>query len=240
MERVPKVHHSSPVLPLSTGVEALFVGLLSPLGPRQVASGIDKKPVQGRRRITRAGLVGDHQGDTRHHGGPEKALHHYPADHYAEWAREGIKAAPPAFGENISTFGMREDNICIGDVFRFGSSVLQVSQGRQPCWRLNARFDRPDMAFRVQKTGRTGWYYRVLEEGEAKAGDALILQERPHPEWPLARIIELFYTRTMDLESLAKLSQLPELALSWRELAARRIASRQVEDWSHRLHDSHS
>jgi MOSC domain-containing protein YiiM len=123
-------------------------------------------------------------------------------------------------------------------VFRFGSALLQVSQGRQPCWRLNARFDRPDMAVRVQKSGRTGWYYRVLEEGWAEAGDALVLHRRPQPDWPLARAIELLYTRTMDMASLDTLSKLPELAQSWRDLAARRIATRQVEDWNRRLHDS--
>lgn len=219
-------------------VEALFIGSLAPLGPRQVPSGIDKKPVLGRQKITRTGLAGDKQGDTRHHGGPEKAVHHYPADHYGAWRREGIEAAAPAFGENITTRGLSEADICIGDVFRFGSALLQVSQGRQPCWRLNARFDRPDMAVRVQKSGRTGWYYRVLEEGWAEAGDALVLHGRPQPDWPLARTIELLYTRTMDMEALDRLSKLPELAQSWRDLAARRIATRQVEDWNRRLHDS--
>jgi len=221
-------------------VEGLFIGTLAPLGPRQVPSGIDKKPVQGHLAITRVGLQGDEHGDTRHHGGPEKAVHHYPADHYGEWRKEGIEAAAPAFGENITTSGLSEADVCIGDVFRLGSALLQVSQGRQPCWRLNARFDRPDMAIRVQKSGRTGWYYRVLEEGAAEAGNALVLHERPQPEWSLARIIGLLYTRTMDTESLQELGALPELAPSWRELAARRIASRKVEDWSRRLHDSHA
>lgn len=221
-----------------TVVEALFIGELAPLGPRQVPSGIDKKPVAGQIAITRTGLQGDSQGDTRHHGGPEKAVHHYPADHYVAWSAEGIAATAPAFGENITTLGLSEANVCIGDVFQLGSARLQVSQGRQPCWRLNARFGQPDMAVRVQKTGRTGWYYRVLKEGRAAAGDTLILLEQPQPLWPLARIVDLLYTRTMDFDALRELASLPELASSWRELAERRIASRQVEDWKHRLHDS--
>ncbi len=221
-------------------VEALFIGELAPLGPRQLPSGIDKKPVCGQIAITATGLQGDNQGDTRHHGGPEKAVHHYPADHYAAWSEDGIVANAPAFGENITTLGLSEANVCIGDVYRFGSALLQVSQGRQPCWRLNARFDRSDMALRVQKSGRTGWYYRVLEEGHAAAGDSLVLLERPQPCWSLARIIELLYTRTMDLDSLRDLASLPELASSWCELAERRIASRKVEDWNRRLHDSQS
>ncbi len=216
-------------------VEALFIGELSPLGPQQAPSGIRKHKVTGRQRITSVGLLGDHQGDSKNHGGPEKAVHHYPRDHYAAWARDGIEALPPAFGENISTFGVTEADVCVGDIYRFGGAVLQVSQGRQPCWRLNARFERPDMAFRVQKSGRTGWYYRILEEGMAEAGDRLILEERLQPQWPLTRIIELLYTRTLDMEALAGLAALPELAQSWRTLAERRIETRAVENWDRRL-----
>ena len=219
-------------------VHGLFIGTLSPLGPRQVPSGIDKQPAAGPVTFTRIGLHGDRQGDMRHHGGPEKAVHHYPADHYEKWRKEGIDAGPPAFGENITTRGITEADICIGDIFRLGCALLQVSQGRQPCWRLNARFGRPDMAARVQNSGRTGWYYRVLEEGSAQAGEMLSLRERPQPQWPLTRIIELLYARTMDIEDLRELGGLPELAPSWRELAARRIATRQVEDWERRLHDT--
>jgi len=142
----------------------------------------------------------------------------------------------PAFGENISTFGVSEADICIGDVYRLGSALLQVSQGRQPCWRLNARFERPDMAFRVQKSGRTGWYYRVLEEGMASAGNRLTLEDRPRPQWPLIRIIDLLYTRTLDMKALADLAALPELAQSWRTLATRRIETHSVENWDRRLH----
>ena len=224
-----------PTVSTSVGVEALFVGELALLGPQKAPSGIRKGKVAGPRKITRVGLQGDHQGDTKNHGGPEKAVHHYPRDHYAAWAAEGVEAAPAAFGENISTFGVTEADICIGDVYRLGTALLQVSQGRQPCWRLNARFERPDMAFRVQKSGRTGWYYRVLEEGMAEAGDRLQLQRRPQPRWPLTHIIDLLYTRTLDMEALAELAALPELAQSWRTLAARRIVTRSVENWDRRL-----
>lgn len=220
-------------------VDSLFIGRLAPLGPRQVPSGIAKAQVDGLQHITHVGLEGDQQGDTRHHGGPEKALHHYPRDHYPSWLADGVAAEAPFFGENISTLGLTEAEICIGDVYRLGTAVLQVSQGRQPCWRLNARFERTDMAYLVQKTGRTGWYYRVIEEGSTQAGDCLRLEQRPEPEWPLSRVIDLLYTRTLDLDALQQLADLPELALSWRELASRRIATRKVEDWDRRLRDSH-
>jgi MOSC domain-containing protein YiiM len=228
----------TPAPAVSTGidVENLFIGKLAPLGPQKAPSGIFKGKVTGPQTITRLGLLGDHQGDTKSHGGPEKALHHYPRDHYAAWLTEGLDVTPAAFGENISTFGITEADVCIGDIYRLGSAVLQISQGRQPCWRLNARFERPDMAFRVQKSGRTGWYYRVLEEGMASAGDQLTREARPQPQWPLTRIIELLYTRTLDMETLAKLAILPELAPSWRNLAMRRIDTGSVENWESRLH----
>ena len=224
-----------PTVSTGIGVEALFVGELALLGPQKAPSGIRKSKVAGPQKITRLGLQGDHQGDTKNHGGPEKAVHHYPRDHYAAWAADGVEASPAAFGENISTFGITEADICIGDVYRLGGALLQVSQGRQPCWRLNARFERPDMAFRVQKSGRTGWYYRVIEEGTAEAGDRLRLERRPQPHWPLIRIIDLLYTRTLDMKALAELAALPELAQSWRTLATRRIETHSVENWDRRL-----
>ena len=117
----------------------------------------------------------------------------------------------PAFGENISTIGMTEIDVCIGDVFRVGTLQLQISQGRQPCWKLNARFDVSDMAYRVQKTGRTGWYYRVLQVGRIEPGDEIELIERPQPEWPLSRLISLLYDRTTAFDELARLAEIPSM-----------------------------
>lgn len=234
--------NSSParkLVPTEVVIDTLFIGKLAPLGPRSVPSGIAKNKVTGPQHVTLTGLEGDQQGDTRHHGGPEKAVHHYPREHYSAWLGDGLVADAPGFGENISTQGMTETDICIGDIYRLGTAMLQVSQGRQPCWRLNARFGRPDMAYLVQKTARTGWYYRVLEEGEIAAGDPFLLQRRPQPEWPLSRVIDLLYTRTLDMDALQELAGLPELATSWRDLAARRITTRTVEDWDRRLRDSH-
>lgn len=233
--------NSSParkLVPTEVVIDTLFIGKLAPLGPRSVPSGIAKNKVTGPQHVTLTGLEGDQQGDTRHHGGPEKAVHHYPREHYSAWLGDGLVADAPGFGENISTQGVTEADICIGDIYRLGTATLQVSQGRQPCWRLNARFGRPDMAYLVQKTARTGWYYRVLEEGEVEAGDHFHLQQRPQPEWPLSRVIDLLYTRTLDMVALQELSELPELATSWRDLAARRITTRTVEDWDRRLRDS--
>src|SRR5579883_938054 len=221
-------------------IETLFAGTAEPLGNGRVQSCINKRPIAPPWRILRTGLAGDSQADLRHHGGPEKALHHYPRDHYAAWIEEDPELAralthPGAFGENLSTFGIDENAICIGDVFAAGNALIQVSQGRQPCWKLNLRFNRDDMARRVQQSGRAGWYYRVLREGTIKPGDTLELVERPRSEWPLSRLYAILYHNPLDLGELSQMAQLPELSHSFRALAARRIATRAVEDQTARL-----
>jgi MOSC domain-containing protein YiiM len=221
-------------------INAVLVGQLAPLGRRGVTSGMAKKPVAGSVAVHRDGLEGDAQGDRKNHGGPEKAIHHYPFDHYTPWREElaehrELLAAPGAFGENISTTGLTEQDVCIGDIFRLGTAVVQISQGRQPCWRLNERFGLSDMARRVQTTARTGWYYRVLEEGIVEAGSPLRLLERRAPAWTVARALHLLYRDTMNREALQELAGLAELAQPWRHLAARRLEKGAVEDWSGRL-----
>ena len=170
------------MLPVSP---AVLCGQLLPLGTQGHLSGIAKTIAPAPWRMTRTGFVGDAQGDLKHHGGPEKAIHHYPLDHYDDWREEfgahPLLSAPGAFGENLSTTGWTENSVHVGDVVRFGSAILQISQGRQPCWKLNARFGRDDVAYRTQMSGRTGWYYRVLEEGTAEPGDQLTRADRPHP-----------------------------------------------------------
>lgn len=216
------------------------MGRANPFGPKGILSGIDKHPVSEPIELTETGLVGDEQGDRRHHGGVEKALHHYPFEHYDSWRLDvpeiGAKlAASAAFGENLSTIGLTEKEVCLGDRFSLGHAVVEVSQGRQPCWRLNVRFSRPDIARRVQETGRTGWYYRVLEGGFIEPGQSLRLIDRPHPEWPLNRVLDLLYRNTLDLSSLKALADMACLAPSWRELFRRRLTARSVESWSSRL-----
>lgn len=227
-------------------VHRLLRGRVASLGPKGVESGIDKRPADGPIRLGLEGLEGDHVVDRRHHGGPEKALHHYAFDHYAYW-RSTLVPTPPvldrpgAFGENLSTWGpdgsaMTEETVCIGDIYRIGGALVQVSQGRQPCFKLNLRFGIGDMALRLQESGRTGWYYRVIETGDLQEGSPIELVERPRPAWPLSRAILLLYRRTLALDDLAELASLPELAASWRQLAARRVETRRVESWKERLH----
>ncbi|KQT60741.1 MULTISPECIES: MOSC domain-containing protein [unclassified Aureimonas] len=224
---------------MKTILGALLVGDISPFGPVSVPSGIDKRPVQAPVRLCREGFFGDAQGDRKRHGGPDKAVHHYPSEHYAKWLAEigtrDMLAAPGAFGENLSTLGLTEETVAIGDVFRLGSSVIEVSQGRQPCWKLNHRFGVPDMARRVQTTGRTGWYYRVLEDGLVSPGDTILLLDRRLPDWSLRRLWHLLYVAPLDRDELAGMAALPGLPESWRRLAEHRLSTRTVEDWSPRL-----
>lgn len=220
-------------------VEAVLTGRAVDYTRPGSRSAIAKCPRQGPVLAGPEGLDGDEQGDRRVHGGPDKAIHHYPHDHYAAWRAElgphPLLEAPGAFGENISTRGVTEADLCLGDRLRLGAAVVEVSQGRQPCWKLSDRFGIADLARRVQDSGRTGWYYRVLEPGPVQAGDVLELLERPWPDWPLTRLAGLLYRRTLDRAGLVAALALP-LVPSWRKVFERRLEQGRTENWDVRLH----
>ncbi|UNK48457.1 MOSC domain-containing protein [Lysobacter sp. S4-A87] len=225
-----------PSRPIS--IDAVLLGRARPYTRPGSVSAIDKRPADGVVRIETLGLVGDEQGDLRVHGGPDKAVHHYPFDHYARWREDlgdlDLLKAAGAFGENLSSQGLTEDEVCLGDRFRIGTALLEVSQGRQPCWKLNDRFAVADLARRVQATGRTGWYYRVLEPGAVRAGDAMALEARPHPQWSLRRLGTLLFERQLDPAQLHPALDLP-LVPSWRKLLETRLQRAEVEDWGKRI-----
>ena len=214
------------------------VGRVGPLGPNGVPSGIDKQPLGEPVMAGPLGLDGDEHGDPRRHGGPDKAVHAYPVGHYPDWRAElpgeAERFRPGGFGENL-VVDVTEAAIALGDRFRVGAALLEVSQGRQPCWRLNLRFGRDDMARLVQTTGRSGWYFRVLEPGAIGAGDVARLEARPNPDWTLARVSRLLYRDRTNRADLAAFAALPGLPESWRLLAERRLATGAVEDWSARI-----
>lgn len=220
----------------------LLTGRIAPLPGSDRPSGIAKAVMHGPLWLGPEGLEGDEQADRRVHGGPEKALHHYPQDHYAAWRADlgnlALLGAPGAFGENISTEGLVEAGVAVGDIFRVGAALVQVSQGRQPCWKLSRRFGVADMARRVQKSGRTGWYYRVLEPGMVATGDRIELVDRVAPDWTLGRLWHAFYVDRLNRAELAGIAALDVLAEGWRKYAVRRLESGQVEDWSKRLEGS--
>lgn len=187
-----------------------------------------KRPIAGSVRATRFGLAGDGVADTRVHGGLDKALLAYSADHYATWSREwGVGELPPgAFGENLTLRGLDESAVSIGDVWRMGDVLLEVSQPRQPCWKLGRRWERPDLPRLVIAAGRTGWYFRVRREGEIQCGMRLIREGNPHPAWTVAQANRLMYDKLADRNQLQALGELPELSAAWREVLLERAARR--------------
>jgi len=132
---------------------------------RTVQTAIFKEPVAGAVTIRELNLAGDQQADLTVHGGLEKAVYAYPAEHYEYWRKElsDVSLSWGAFGENLTTEGLREDTLCIGDVLRVGSAVLQITQPRMPCYKLELRFDRDDMIKRFLASGRSGFYFSVIE-----------------------------------------------------------------------------
>ncbi|TVR54433.1 MAG: MOSC domain-containing protein [Puniceicoccaceae bacterium] len=184
------------------------------------------------------GLEGDEQGDPRVHGGPDKTVHLYPLDNY-EWWRGQLGGhprleAPGAFGENLTVEGLTEAEVCLGDRFRIGGAVLEVSQGRQPCWKLNDHFGVPAMAKLMQESRRTGWYCRVLDAGWIRAGDALVLEQRPLPEWNLDRLMRLIFDRNAPWDEVRAGLELP-LPESWERLLRGRLERPSEEESAPRL-----
>jgi len=218
-------------------VEAVLAGPAVAYTRAGTRSAIAKTP-RPQAQIGPLGLVGDAQGDTRIHGGPDKAVHHYALDHYPHWRAElgarPVLEAPGAFGENIASHGVTEADLCLGDRLRIGSALLEVSQGRQPCWKLNDRFGVSDMALRVQQTLRTGWYYRVIEPGAVRPGDPIERVGRDYPNGNLATLMALLYRRSLDRHALEQALTLP-LVPSWRRLIEGRLARGAVEDWAARV-----
>lgn len=229
--------HGGTFLQPQARVAALCTGPAVPFA-RGSFSGIHKLPAACRVRATVTGLTGDAQGDLRLHGGPEKAVHLYPMEHYAVWRMVlgplPLLLAPGAFGENLHTQGLTESGVCLGDQWSVGDALLEVSQARQPCWKLNERFGVSTMARQMQDLRRTGWYYRVLLEGDIWAGATLELQARPYPAWTLARLLELLYLPVLEPAELQAALALP-LPGSWQRLLQRRLENGAVEDWAPRL-----
>ena len=220
-------------------IEGLFIGTIGRPWPDKPSTAISKQQVRGAVQIDARGLEGDEQADLKVHGGPEKAIHHYAAEHMQHWRRVFPEHAstfqPGCFGENISTTGLTEEMLCIGDELQLGTARVQVCQGRQPCWKLNAHIGLPEMAAQFQRSGRTGWYYRVLEAGIVKSGDAVTVSRRLHPEWPLSRIIAARFNPRLETDIAATLAQIESLSASWRNAFAKKSDKNYRENTDKRL-----
>jgi MOSC domain-containing protein YiiM len=202
-------------------IDAVFAGGVRPLPPEGHPSGIVKEAVAGPAMLGPEGLEGDAQADRRVHGGPDKALHHYPAEHYAVFAAiypdSASRFVPGSIGENVSTTGWTEENVCVGDVFRIGEARVQVTQPRSPCWKINHRYGIEDALQLVAERGITGWYYRVLEAGRIAAGDAFELLERNADAVTLRRLWQVTRSHRPAAEELSRLAWTPGLSEGWAE-----------------------
>ncbi|BBD97757.1 MOSC domain-containing protein [Sphingobium amiense] len=207
-------------------VDALLTGTPRPFRGDD-HSAIAKQPVAGPVRITWDGFAGDAVADRIHHGGWDKAIHLYPQDHYDWWLerRPGhpLLAAPGAFGENIASRGMTEEDICLGDRFSLGTAIVEVSHGRQPCWKLDHRFGGRDVMTTIIRTARCGVYFRVIREGEAEAGGRMDLLDRPLPDWSVARLFRLLIGggHRHDAAAVRQLADMTLLAEVWRDRASK-------------------
>lgn len=193
-----------------------------------VATGIFKQPVAGRVRLRTLNLDGDQQGDLSVHGGPNKAVYAYPAEHYAFWQKELPGMALPwgMFGENFTTEGLLEDNVRIGDRFRIGTAEVVVTQPRIPCFKLGIKFGRMDMVKRFLASGRSGFYLSVAQEGEVAAGDAIEFLHRDPVGLTVADILCLYVSDKNNWDELEHAANLEALPAGWREHFQKRISAR--------------
>lgn len=186
---------------------------------KTVTTGIFKEPVSKRVMVRSLNLDGDRQADLTVHGGADKAIYVYPFEHYDYWHCELPDTELPLgiFGENFTTTGLREEALNIGDRFQIGTVKLMVTQPRLPCYKLGIRFGRPDMVKRFLASRRTGFYFRVLQEGEVGAGDTLELVSQDDNQITVADITQLYVREQDNPELLHRAAQLEALPKSWRD-----------------------
>lgn len=190
-----------------------------------INTGICKKPVAGSVELRRLNLDGDRQADLSVHGGANKAVYGYPAEHYLYWQQElpGVDLPSGVFGENFTTEGLREEDLHIGDQFKVGSAVVMVRQPRMPCYKLAARFKRDDMIDRFLRSGRSGFYFSVEQEGKVGAGDLIELLSRNESGITIAEVNRLFVREKYNQDLLHKAVGTAELPENWRDYFAERL-----------------
>jgi MOSC domain-containing protein YiiM len=195
------------------------------VGGQVVSTSIFKEPVRGRVSVRRLSLEGDWQADLRSHGGLNKAVYAYPLEHYARWSQELGRddLRPGQFGENLTVEGLTEEAVRLGDVFRVGSALLQVTQPRYPCFKLGIRMGDPLFPRRFLASGRTGFYLRVLEEGELGVGDAMELAEKSDG-LTVRELWHLVHVDRANIEGARLALRCRTLAREWREPLEERLS----------------
>lgn len=203
-------------------IDAVRIGTVTRLenagrGGAGVMTAFRKSPVAGPVAVQALGIIGDQQGNLSVHGGPEKAIYGYPLSGYAAWAAEfpGLAMVPGAMGENLVVTGMDEASVHIGDIIRCGTALLQIAQIREPCSTFGAIHGTTRVVRAMTRSGRCGWYYRVLEPGSIEAGCGHDVIDRPNPDWSIARFAGFAAGRAGTIEALEQLSTLPGLTPRW-------------------------
>jgi MOSC domain-containing protein YiiM len=167
-------------------------------------------------------LAGDRQADLVNHGGKDKAICVYPLAHYRSWAQKfGLELRPGAFGENFSV-DVVESQVCLGDIFVIGELRVEVAQPRRPCWKVCRRWEIPELAKEMLRTGRTGWYLRVLRPGNVHRGAKAILEERPYPKWTVEEAHHVRYNVRDAPERFRALATCSALPDGWRSKLTRK------------------
>lgn len=206
--------------------------------PDYSPSAIAKRQIDGAVVLTSAGLEGDQQAEKSYHGGADRALCHFPREHYA-WLRQQFpeeeeRFHPPAFGENLSTLGMTEDNVFIGDIFRWGEALIQVTQPRAPCYKLNHFLGCKNLSPLLQQSGRCGWLYRVVGTGNVSGARPLELLTR-NSEVSVAEAISIAFNMPFDEEQYRRLMSAAGISASWTKTMQMRLVNRKIEDFGRRL-----
>ena len=205
----------------------LFIGGIQPLPDSGRPTGMYKTRVSTPLELGRDGFVGDFQADRRVHGGPEKALHLYPAKHYARLAERFPDAAAQlvigSLGENISSIDLDENDVRIGDIWRLGSARIQVCQPRNPCWKIDERFASDGMAAFIAEHRLTGWYWSVVTPGVVAPDDGLEMDTKADDALTLADAMACWQAHRPDLTVLEKLAATPEIARQWQQKITTRI-----------------
>ena len=210
-------------------VESVNVGLPREISyqGRIIRTGIFKSPITGRARVDALNLAGDRQADLTVHGGASKAVYAYPVEHYDFWRRElpGADFPMGSFGENLTTAGLLEKELNIGDRLCIGSVELIVTEPRLPCYKLNAKFTREDMVKKFLKSRRTGFYFAVAREGEVGAGDPIQFLSREGNRVSVADITRLYAFDKNDFAGMRRAVEVPALPESWRGYFRDRLQS---------------
>ena len=201
-------------------IESLNIGLPKKeiFYRREMSTGICKTATASPLSLSASGFEGDGVGDLRHHGGRDKAVCVYSLDHYPYWGKLlRITLPGAAFGENLTVSGLHEKDVCIGDIYEAGSALLQVSQPRQPCGTLSARFGTDNMITLVRDSGFTGFYFRVVRTGRVKKGDQLQLKEKDNNLVTVAFANSIYYHQRTDCEGIERVLAVDALSASWRK-----------------------